>query len=235
MTAVDGRLWVAGERGVSRRELDGNWTRIAAGHFDRGDRLLAIALGEPGADGRRAVWIGGERSLDRMPDPEGVPERFMSGSRVSSIQPVAGGAWVATDRGLMFADDAGALGPAADVPAFPAGAVTGDGKRVWAGVDRDVWQREEGGGWRRLDAIGALSSPVTSLAWAGGVLWIGTADELMSWEVDGRGPRRRYTFAAGDLPLGPFGERGISDILPSGRSRVWIATPAGALRLDSPF
>jgi len=159
----------------------------------------------------------------------------MSGTRVSAIQPVAGGAWVATDRGLMFVSDDGVPGPAADVPAFPAGAVTGDGSRVWAGVDRQVWERAPEGGWRRLDEIGTLSSPVTSLASAAGVVWIGTADELIAWQMDGRGPRRRYTFAAGDLPLGPFGERGIASILPVDGSTAWIATPAGALRLTSPY
>jgi ligand-binding sensor domain-containing protein len=68
-----------------------------------------------------------------------------------------------------------------------------------------------------------------------GILWIGTSDELVSWETDGRGPVRRYSFAGGDLPFGPFGERGIAAILPVSRSRVWVATPAGALRLDSPY
>ena len=119
--------------------------------------------------------------------------------------------------------------------AFPAGAVAGDGSRVWAGVDRQVWERDPEGGWRRLDEIGSLSSPITSLASTAGVLWIGTADELISWPTDGRGPRRRYTFAAGDLPLGPFGERGIANILPLDGSTAWVATPAGAFRLTSPF
>ena len=235
MAVVDGRLWVAGERGVSRREPDGSWTGIAAGQFERGDRLLAIAVGAAGSDGRRPVWVGGERSLDRFIDPGGAPARLLSGTAVRGIQPVEAGAWVATGRGLLFVGDDGSAGPAADVPAFPAGAITGDGTRVWAGVDRHVWQREPEGGWRRVDELGALSAPVTSLAIAAGVLWIGTDDELVSWRTDGRGPQRRYTFAAGDLPLGPFGDRGIADILALDGSTVWIATPAGALRLESPY
>jgi hypothetical protein len=235
MAIVDGRLWAAGDRGVTRRETDGSWTRIAAGHFDRGDVLQAIAVSEPRQDGRRAVWIGGERSLDRMADSEGVPVRIMSGSAIHGIHTARGGAWVASDRGLLFADDDGGLGPVSDLPAFEAGAVTGHDERIWAAIGREVWEGDSRGSWRRLDEIGALSSPVTAIAFEQGVLWVGSADELVSWEIDARGPTRRYTFAAGDLPLGPFGDRGISQILPVSRSRAWIATPAGALRLDSPY
>jgi ligand-binding sensor domain-containing protein len=179
--------------------------------------------------------VGGERGLDRFGDPVGSSERLLSGTLVRAIQTVDAGAWVATDRGLLFVGDDGSAGPAADVPAFPAGAVTGDGTRIWAGVDRHIWQRAAEGGWRRLDELGTLSSPVTSLATAAGVLWVGTDDELVAWQTDGRGPQRRYTFAAGDLPLGPFGERGIAHILALDGSTVWIATPAGALRLESPY
>ncbi len=235
MTVVDGQLWVVGERGVSRHGPDGRWSRIAADYYNRGDRLRAIAIGRPGPDGRRAVWIGGDRGLDRMPDLGGMPERVLSGDRVSALLPVEGGTWAATDRGLVFLDDAGKKATPAGLPTFPSGAVTGDAVMIWAAIDREVWAGSPDGSWRRLDELGALSSPVTALAEREGMLWIGTSDELMSWETDGRGPIRRYSFAAGDLPFGPFGERGIAAILPMSRSQVWIATPAGALRLDSPF
>ena len=49
------------------------------------------------------------------------------------------------------------------------------------------------------------------------------------------GLTRRYTFAGGDLPLGRFGERGITAIAAQSETRVWIATPAGALRIDDPY
>ncbi|MCL7956644.1 MAG: hypothetical protein M8843_01390 [marine benthic group bacterium] len=235
MTAVDGQLWIVGERGVTRRGTDGRWSRIAADYYDRGDRLRAIAIGEVGPDGRRAVWIGGDRGLDRMPDLQSMPERVLSGDRVSALLPVAGGTWAATDRGLVFLDDAGRRTVPAGLPAFPSGAVTGDGATTWTAIDSEVWAQNPDGSWRRLDEVGALSSPVTALAESQGILWIGTSDELVSWETDGRGPVRRYSFAAGDLPFGPFGERGIAAILPVSRSRVWVATPAGALRLDSPY
>ena len=39
------------------------------------------------------------------------------------------------------------------------------------------------------------------------------------------------TFAAGDLPTGPHGERAILDLAVEADGAVWIATPAGAVRL----
>jgi hypothetical protein len=235
MTVIDDQLWVVGERGVSRRSSNGRWSRLAADYYDRGDRLRAISTGAAGADGRRAIWIGGDRGLDRISGLEGIPQRVLSGDRVNALLTVTGGVWAATDRGLAFFDDDGQRFAPEGLPAFPSGAVTGDSILTWAGIGREVWQRGPDGSWRRLDELGALSSPIVALAEREGVLWIGNSDELISWETDGRGPIRRYSFAAGDLPFGPFGERGIAAILPLSRSRVWVATPAGALRLDSPY
>ena len=230
----EGALWVAGTRGLQRRDPSGSWSRIAPGSYDRGHMLLALAFGEPRSEGDPTLWIGGERGLDRLAPRSAGPERVMSGAVVAGILPVAGGVWAATSRGLVYVDTAGTVAPAADVPAFPASAVTGDGVLAWAGIDRDVWQRDPLSGWRRLDELGAMSSAVTALAVADGILWVGTVDELVAWEIAG-GPVRRYTFAAGDLPLGLYGERGIAAIAPVSQTRVWVATPAGALRIDSPF
>ena len=230
----EGVLWAAGERGLQRRDPAGIWSRVAAGAYDRGDMLLALAFGEPVTEAGPTLWIGGERGLDRFPSQGTGPERVMSGAVVSGILPVSGGVWAATSRGLVFVDSAGTVAPAADVPAIPAGAVVGDGEFAWAGIDRHVWHRDPESGWRRLDELGGLSSTVTALAVADGMLWVGSAEELVAWEIEG-GPVRRYTFAAGDLPLGLYGERGIAAIAPVSPKRVWIATPAGALRLDSPF
>ncbi len=230
----EGAVWAAGARGVQRRDPSGSWSPVAPGAYDRGDMLIALAFGEPVSEGDATLWIGGERGLDRLSPRGAGPERVMSGAVVAGILPVTGGVWAATSRGLVFVDTAGTVAPAADVPAFPATAVTGDGELAWAGIDRDVWQRDPLSGWRRLDELGAMSSPVTALAVADGILWVGTVDELVAWEISG-GPVRRYTFAAGDLPLGPYGERGIAAIAPVSPTRVWIATPAGALRIDSPF
>jgi ligand-binding sensor domain-containing protein len=230
----EGTLWAAGEFGLRRRDRSGNWTSVAPGAYDRGEMLLTLAFGAPVIDGEPSLWIGGERGLDRVSPRGAGPERLMSGAIVTGILPFAGGVWAATSRGLVFVDTAGKVAPAADVPAVPAGAVVGDGKFVWAGVDRNVWQRDPESGWRRLDELGLLSAPVTALAAAHGILWVGTMEELVAWELEG-GPVRRYTFAAGDLPLGVYGDRGVAGIAPVSPTRVWIATPAGALRLDSPF
>lgn len=230
----EGVLWAAGELGLQRRDVSGNWSAVYPGAYDRGEVLFALAFGEPDSAGDRTLWVGGERGLDKLPSRGAGPERVVSGAVVSGILPVSGGVWAATSRGLVFVDSAGTVAAAPDVPTLPAGAVTGDAGTAWAGVDRYVWEREATSGWRRLDQLGAMSSPVTALSVDEGILWVGTADELVSWEISG-GPVRRYTFAAGDLPLGAFGERGIAAIAPVSKRRVWIATPAGALRIDSPF
>jgi sugar lactone lactonase YvrE len=41
-----------------------------------------------------------------------------------------------------------------------------------------------------------------------------------------------FSFAAGDLPTGPRGERGVDGIAVEPEGAVWVATPAGAVRLD---
>jgi hypothetical protein len=222
-------LWAAGARGLFRRDPSGRWAP-AARDLGIGDLLLALDGEEDGSG--EALWVGGERGLVRLRPGSESAERVLTGTPVVAVHASDGGAWAATPRGLVRVGASGISAPAEGLLALSCGAVVGAGDTVWAGLDREVWRLDPEGGWGRVEAIGRLAGPVTALAFRDGVLWAGGPEELVTWDARG-GSLRRYTFAGGDLPMGPFGERGIAAILPVGRTRAWLALPAGALRLDT--
>ncbi len=85
-----------------------------------------------------------------------------------------------------------------------------------------------------MDAVGRVSGAVTALAVRDGVLWAGSAEEVVVWDPED-GFLRRLSFAAGDLPPDPSGLRGVQGIWPLAKRSAWLATAAGALRLDLSF
>ena len=84
--------------------------------------------------------------------------------------------------------------------------------------------------WARLESIGKARAAVSALAIRDGVLWVGSAAELTVVEVQG-GVVGRYSFGP-DLPPGPRGETAIGDIAVVSATEAWVATPAGAIRLQ---
>jgi hypothetical protein len=229
LVVLGGTLWAAGDRGLARRLSEGDWTTVAR-DLGLGDPVLSLAAGQD-AEGE-LLWLGGERGVVRLRPGSGSAERLLETGPVRGLYASGGGVWAATDRGLIRIDASGSAMPAADLSPVPSGAVTGIGDTVWAGLDREVWRRAPDGAWSRVEALGRLAGPVTALAIHEGVLWAGGPEELLAWDAREMS-LRRYTFAAGDLPTGPFGERGIAQILPVDRTRAWLALPAGALRLDA--
>lgn len=225
-------LWAAGVRGLSRRAAGGGWESVAS-DLGIGDPLLAMA---GGADAEGDVlWVGGERGLVRFRPGARSVERMIEGMPVLAVHATPdGGAWAATPRGLVRVEASGIAAPAEGILPHPSRAVTGAGDTVWAGLDREVWRRDPSGRWSRVEAIGRLAGPVTALAVREGVIWAGSPEDLIAWDAR-ESSLRRYTFAAGDLPTGRFGERGIAEVVPVGRKRAWLALPAGALRLDADF
>ncbi|MCL7959469.1 MAG: hypothetical protein M8861_04665, partial [marine benthic group bacterium] len=96
---------------------------------------------------------------------------------------------------------------------------------------REVWWRAGGeAAWTRLESIGKARAAVSALAIRDGVLWVGSAAELTVVEVKG-GVVGRYSFGP-DLPPGPRGETAIRDIAVVSDTEAWVATPAGAIRLE---
>jgi ligand-binding sensor domain-containing protein len=225
----DGTLWAAGERGLARRSRGGEWSNVAR-ELGVGIPVLCLAAGED-AEGE-ILWLGGERGVVRFRPATGSAERLLDSGPVRSLHAAGDGVWAATDRGLVRISATGSVSAAAGLSPLPSAAVTGAGDTVWAGLDREVWRRAPGGEWSRVEALGRLSGPVTALAVHDGVLWAGGPEELLAWDARAMS-LRRFSFAAGDLPTGPFGERGVSEILPVDRKRAWLALPAGALRLDA--
>ena len=113
----------------------------------------------------------------------------------------------------------------------PVGALVASGDTVYAGLAREVWWRAgRASPWVRLESIGRARAVVSALAIRDGVLWVGSAAELTVVEVEG-GVVGRYSFGP-DLPPGPRGETAIEDIAVVSAAQAWVATPAGAIRLQ---
>lgn len=235
--------WAGGDRGLHR--FDGEaWHREAPGARGDLERIAALAAGPPGLDG---VWVGTRRGLFRIRSAGSWPDAGMlSATAVRALAAHAGDLWIGTDAGLVRLrgdgeagiDPAGEPGEAAlphpesaEAPRGRVGALAADGGRLYAGIERDVWVLAPDAAWTRAAPLGVVPALVTALAARDGVVWVGTDEGLIAWDTrdDLVTP---FTFAAGDLPAGPRGERGVDDLAVDSEGAVWVATPAGAVRLD---
>jgi hypothetical protein len=220
-------------------DREGRWRQEARQAFGVAERVLSLAPAAGTDDGTPGgVWIGTERGLYRLRGPgASALTGVSSGRAILALHTGSDRLWIGSELGLSsLALDPGeaALGPRPEtgLPAVGVGALAGTGDTVFAALGREVWMRDgDHPSWRVVEAVGHVGAPVTALAYRGGVLWVGSAEGLLLWDAEGPA-LRTYSFAAGDMPLGRHGERGIRSIAPESRSRAWIATPAGALRLD---
>ncbi len=237
-----GDTWAGGDRGLHR--FDGEaWHREAPGARGDLEPIAALAAGPPGLEG---VWVGTRRGLFRIGSAGAWPDAGMlSATGVRALAVHAGDLWIGTDAGLVRLRGDGEAGrdPAepgegalphpesADAPRGRVGALAADGGRLYAGIERDVWVLAPSAPWTRAAPLGVVPARVTALAGRDGVVWVGTDEGLIAWDTrdDLVTP---FTFAAGDLPAGPRGERGVDDIAVDLEGAVWVATPAGAVRLD---
>lgn len=200
--------------------------------------VLSIAAAS-GLDGQ-AVWVGTARGLVRVMAPgAGFDVADMSSTPVGSVVESGGAVWIGTEHGLysMPVPDSSGEGASAQRAVGPAslrssvGALAAAGDTVFAGLDGEVWWKAgRDAAWVRLDSVGRSRARVSALAIRDGVLWVGSAAELLVVEVAG-GVVGRYSFGR-DLPPGPRGETGISDISIVSAELGWVAIPAGALRLE---
>jgi hypothetical protein len=235
---VPGGTWAGGESGLHwmgdgrsewREELDVNLSF-----------LPVLGLASASGPAAEAVWVGTARGLLRVGSAGGgIDLSVLSSVAVGSVVEAGGRVWIGTPYGvysLLVPDSIGqtvtpgrANGPAA--LRSPVGALTASGDTVYAGLDREVWwKRGSRAPWTRLESGGRARAVVSALAIQDGVLWVGSAAELTVLEVAG-GVVGRYSFGP-DLPRGPRGETGISDISIVSASEAWLALPSGAIRLE---
>jgi ligand-binding sensor domain-containing protein len=227
--------WAGGDRGLHRYDGEA-WHRESPGAEADVASITALAMGPPGLEG---VWIGTRRGLFRIRAAGAFPDAAMlSATRVLALAAHDTDLWIGTDAGLVRLRGAAADGEApvglpesAEAPRGRVGALATDGDYVYAGIERDVWVLATDAGWTRAAPLGVLPARVSALAARDGVVWIGTDEGLVAWDTrdDLVTP---FTFAAGDLPVGSRGERGVDGIAVEPEGAVWVATPAGAVRLD---
>ena len=238
MLGSPGGIWAGGESGLywmgdGRTE----WREERAVDLSYQPVLSLAAATAPAAE---AVWVGSARGLLRVRAAGGgIDIAVMPSVAVGAVVEADDHVFVGTLHGLysmLVPDSIGqsvqprrVQGPAA--LQSPVGALAASGDTVYAGLDREVWWRAGGeSSWARLESIGKARAAVSALAIRGGVLWVGSAAELTVVEVSG-GVVGRYSFGP-DLPPGPRGETAIGDIAVVSGTEAWVATPAGAIRLE---
>lgn len=192
--------------------------------------MLSLASGP---DDLAGIWVGTDRGLFRIPGPGALVDApWLGARRITALASHTGLLWVGTDRGLAVFEASDGLPIAHSSDGQPRGRVwslKASGNRLYAGIDRDVWWLEDKV-WVRANDLGVLPAPATALDYRDEILWIGSDDGLIVWHMI-TGEQRRYSFAAGDLPTGDRGERGVTTISAVGPDSVWLTTPAGAVRL----
>lgn len=224
-----GLHWMGDERAEWREERD----------VDLSYRPV-LSLGAASGRAAEAIWVGSARGLLRVRAAGGgVDLAVMPSVAVGSVVEADGRVWIGTVHGLyamLVPDSIGqSVQPSrVDGPSAlrsPVGALTASGDTVYAGLDREVWWRAgHGAEWSRLEAVGRARAAVSALAIRDGVLWVGSAAELTVAEVAG-GVVGRYSFGP-DLPPDVRGRTAISDISVVSDTEAWVATPAGAVRLE---
>jgi hypothetical protein len=172
------------------------------------------------------AWIGTLRGLVRVDTAGRATESHLPGRRVLDLAHSGEDLWIATDQGLFrtMATGGGAptrvedapLGVIVAVVATSAGvavltpaALYRRGPNGWTGPDREPAARL--GGLLRLIAHGDGS------LWVAGEQGVGMREETGSW---------RWWLAPSDIPAAPVRGLVVTD------EHLWVATPAGALRLD---
>ncbi len=211
------RVWAASQDGLFRF-ADARWTRIEEVGLDR-TTTVAVA----GAN----VWVGTMRGLVRLDDLGTVREQLLPSVRIQRVHVVRDTLWIAAQDGLYAvpaASSSAAHTPGAFQDPIARGLI------IDVAVADDALYALTETGLRRY-ANGAWSGPVGDarigrahrLALAPGALWV--AGDAGAARLD-LATGAWLTFVAPvDITAGP-----VMDVLPWGDD-VWLATPAGAVRL----
>ncbi len=227
-------LWFAASDGTYRLDRRGlrdgpprpsDWTWLHSRSGLPADQSTAVA---PTADG---AWIGTLRGLARVDASARVTATFLEGRRILDLASAGDTLWVATDAGLYVsvAGAAPVAGPGVESsPALRSGPVIGvaahAGQRIV--LVPDAHYRLENGAWagpvREATTLG-LGTLYRLLIDDGGSVWI-AGERGIARLAAGRPPRA--WLVPMDVPVGPV--RGLA----LDGEFVWVATPAGAFRID---
>lgn len=198
---------------------NGRWTQRTQRDGLPTDDVLSIA---PARDG---WWIGTTRGLVLLGEPRVTT--LLPGQRVHRTRMIDDTLWVASDAGLFSLNDStlvqvtgGSLGAEVMLDVVQARG------RLFSLSRTGIYERTADG-WR-----GPLRT--AALAGVGAVVRL-TGTETQLWAagnygvaiLHGETGEWTYFTAPADIPTGP-----VFDVLPQDDRMVWLATPAGALRLE---
>jgi len=200
------------------------WTRFTTAQGLPADQTTTVVPLVQGA------WIGTLRGLARVDGAGRVSATALEGRRILDLVLTGDTLWIATESGLFASIGDGAPAPAPGVDAVPAlrttpivslAARTGS---IVALTPAAV-HRFEGGRWTAASQEGALAGLGRLLRLhvdTDGTIWVGGEGGAASL---GQGAVRTW-LVPDDIPAGP-----VRGLLVDG-DNLWVATPAGALRLN---
>jgi ligand-binding sensor domain-containing protein len=223
LLATDSALWVGTMSGLysfGGRPGNERW---------QSHRMLLNTRVTSLAEAQGTVFVGTDQALLQF--NHGALEPVINGRSIYGIAPGRDTLWVATDAGVASLPlQPGVLqasvlrgGGTPNEAVFDVRSV---GDTLYA-VTRDALFRRGPGGWVAADhEIGSRLGPMGRLRTDGTSVWV-----LGSLGFSVKGAQSAvwtYYMATDDIPEAP-----IRDLLPLG-STVWLATPAGALRVRNP-
>jgi hypothetical protein len=220
---TDSALWVGTMGGLQRlsgRTGDERWSSIRLGIDTR-----VTALAEAGG----AVFVGTDQALLQV--SRGIAEPVINGRSIYGLAPGTDTLWIASDAGVASLPlRPGVLQASVlrggGTPVEPVFDVRVVGDTLYA-VTRDAVYRRGPHGWVPPDReIGQRLGPMGRLRTDGSAVWVLGS---LGFAVKGaQSPVWTYYMAIDDIPEAP-----VRDLLPFGNT-VWLATPAGALRVKNP-
>lgn len=235
--AATSAVWFAASDGLYRLDrAAGRWQRLTEREGLPAREALALAPGPGG------VWVGTRNGLTFVTDGGEVERNALfPARRILGLLSSRDTLWIATELGLWILPDAsaarqpdaGGRGGIAPVPAPGSQARPGLrgevrdvrplGDALFV-ITADALHRLDGTGWAGplRDGVAGLGQ-LHALAAADGQLWVAGDGGVARYDQES-GVWTRYLQPA-DIPEGP-----VWDVLPAGDD-VWLATPAGALRL----
>lgn len=222
-------LWFGGDRGVYR--FDGSeWHREAVNGLGTGTAVLSLAAGTGDLQG---LWLGTDRGLYRL-RRAGAPVEgpWLPAREIRAVAAQGARVWLGTDAGLAFVGMSAGQPTVSAADAGPRGAVwslASHGNRLYAGMERGIWWLDSSV-WHQAESLGVITSPVTALEVEDGIVWLGSSEGVTMWDTRSS-EQRRYSFGAGDLVAGDRGETHVTSISTATPNLVWVATPAGVIRL----